>query len=301
MKATIMERPGTAIGNEADRKEMIKAMWRESFDVDGRWLDMYFDRVYRSDDLLTLTAGDDDDVVASSLLLQRYTFCFHSSPLPMAYISGATTRRQYRGRGYMKQLMKGALEAAYGRGDAMAALIPSSRRLFAYYERLGFSTVFYVDEDRYTEKHRFDYTGSYTAVDPAENHEVYAAVDAMLRERDNVVLHTYDDFQAILADVTLDGGRTIALRDDATGLIAAVALTVPSGDGRTVVRELLSSTDDARNAALAFAAGLYPGLPVTVIAPPYEGRIPIHARGMARIVNARKFLEAYAGRYPKLS
>lgn len=281
-------------------KETVKQMWRESFAVDVRWLDMYFDKVYRHEDVLTLTAGDDDDVIASSLLLQRYTLYFHSSPVPMGYISGATTRRQYRDRGYMKQLMRDALEESYSRGDALVALIPASRRLFYYYDRLGFSTVFYIDEERYTDKHVFEYTGGYTAIDPVGSHEVYAAVDSMLRIRDNVVLHTYDDFQSILADVTLDGGHTIVLRDNNTGGIVAVALVAPAEE-RIIVRELLSTNNDARMAALEYTRKLYPGRPMSVIAPPDVRHIPIHARGMARIVNARKLLSAYALRYPKLS
>ncbi len=282
-----------------DVRNTVRQMWREAFAPDERWLDMYFDRVYNHDDLLTLTAGDDDDIIASSLLLQRYTMYFHSSPVPMGYISGAVTRRRYRDRGYMKQLMRDALEEACDRGDAIVSLIPSSRRLFMYYGRLGFSTVFYIDEERYTGVHRFEYDGSYSAVDPLCSHEVYAAVDSMLRRRDNVVLHTYDDFQSILADVTLDGGHTIALRDVNTGGIAAVALAVPSGE-RIVVRELLAVDNDARQAALDRVSGLYPSRPVSVMAPPDVRAIPVHARGMARIVNARMLLEAYAAHYPGL-
>lgn len=293
----------TAIATASNLKEEIKEMWRESFDVDERWLDMYFDRKYRKEDVLTLSAGDDDDIIASSLLLQRYSLYFHQTPLPMGYISGAATRREYRDRGYMAQLLTLALEYAYERGDALVALIPSQRSLYGYYERHGFSTVFYIDEERYTDRHTFDYTGSYEAVNPRDNHEVFVAVDSMLRDRDNVVLHTYDDFQAILADVTLDGGHTVVLRDTNTGEIASVALAAPAtGEERRVtVREILSRDEDARNAALEHIRGLYEGYSITVVTTPDDRRIPIHARGMARIVNARKVLKAYAARYPKVS
>ncbi|MDE7473780.1 MAG: GNAT family N-acetyltransferase [Muribaculaceae bacterium] len=281
-------------------KETVMEMWRESFKVDEQWLKMYFDRVYRDDDVLTMTAGDDDDVIASSLLLQRYTLYFHSMPVPMGYVSGATTRREYRDRGYMRELMNRALEFAYDRGDAVVALIPENRRLFFYYDRLGFSTVFYVDEERYTDVHRFEYTGRYTAVNPADSHEVFSAFDRMMRRRDNVVVHTYADLQNILLDVTMDGGHTIVLRNDNNGEIEAIAMVVPK-DERIVVRELLADNVDARDAALEHARQLFPGKPVTVVAPPDEHNIPIHSRGMARLVNARKLLAAYAARYPKLS
>lgn len=284
-------------------KNEIKELWQETFDVTPRWLDMYFDSKYRDEDVMTLSAGDDDDVIASALLLQRYSFYFHSTPLPMGYVSGAVTRREYRDRGYMKQLMREAIEYAYERGDALVALIPEERSLYGYYERQGFSTLFYIDEERYTDRHKFEYTGTYEAVDPRGNREVFKAMDAMLRARDNVVLHGYDDFQAILADVSLDGGHTVALRDTDTGKIAAIALAAISSEDRerVTVRELLALDEDARLAALAHVSNLYPGHAITVIAPPDTRHIPVHARAMARLVNARKLLSAYAARYPRLT
>lgn len=284
---------------ESLRKE-IKEMWREAFKVTPEWLDMYFKKVYHQSDLLTIMATDDDDIIAGSLLMQRYNMYFHSTPIPVAYISGATTRREYRDRGYMKQLMRDALAASYERGDVLMTLIPADRHLYFYYDRFGFSTVFYIDEERYTQKHIFPFTQEYEVVNPADNHDVFQFVDSMLRKRNNVMLHTYEDFQNIISDALLDGGSTTALRNVATGKIESMVIAAPDNE-RVTVKELLSSTDDARNAALAHVRTLFPGHPLTVISPADSRSIPIHARGMARIINARKLLSAYAAHYPKLS
>lgn len=290
---TTTQLSGKALCNE------IKEMWRETFDVTPEWLDMYFNKVYRQADLMTLTAGDDDDVIASSLLLQRYNMYFHSTPIPVGYISGAATRRRYRDRGYMKQLMQESMQASYNRGDVLLTLIPADRHLYFYYDRLGFSTVFYIDEERYTEKHRFPHEGRYDIVNPADNHDVFQFVDEMLRKRDNVILHDYNDFQNVIADTLLDGGSVSALRNHTTGEIESLVIAAP-GDDRVTVRELLYKTDDARNAALDHVRTLNPGRPMTVVSPAGSRNIPLHARGMARIINARKLLAAYAARYPKL-
>lgn len=277
----------------------IKEMWRETFRVSDEWLDMYFKKVYRQADLMTITAGDDDDVIASSLLLQRYNMYFHSAPIPVGYVSGAATLRRYRDRGYMKQLMHDALFASFERGDVLMTLIPASRHLYFYYDRLGFTTVFYVDEERYTEKHTFPMQFRYDVVNPRESHEVFQFVDDKLKERDNVMLHTYDDFQNIISDTLLDGGSATALANHHTGEIEAFILAAPANE-RVSVRELLYTNEDARNAALSHVMTLFPGMPLTVISPADSRRIPIHARGMARIINARKLLAAYAARYPRL-
>ncbi|MDE6802128.1 MAG: GNAT family N-acetyltransferase [Muribaculaceae bacterium] len=283
---------------ESLRKE-IKNMWKEVFDTTDEWLDMYFKRVYSQADLLTLTASDDDDEIVSSLLLQRYNMYFHSMPIAVGYISGAATRKQYRDRGYMKQLMHDAIVRSYDRGDVLLTLIPANRSLYFYYDRLGFSTVFYVDEERYTEKHEFAYDGIYESVEAKENHDVYQFMDEKLKELDNVILHSYIDFQNIIADAEADGGRVFALKDADEGKIAALAIAAPS-DERLTVRELLYASEDARNAVLTRVMRAYPGLPMTIVMPAGRRSVPIHARGMARIINARKLLSAYAARYPKM-
>lgn len=277
----------------------IKQMWRDVFTVSDDWLDMYFKRVYHQADLRMLTASDDDDLIASSLILQRYNMYFHSMPIPVGYISGAATRKQYRDRGYMRQLMHDAIFSSYVRGDVLLTLIPASRNLYFYYDRLGFATVFYVDEERFTEKHEFVFEGNYEQVEPKESHDVYQFMDSKLKERDNVVLHSYIDFQNVIADAEIDGGRVIALKDANDGKIAALAIAAPDKD-RLTVRELLYISDDARNAVLSRVMRVFPGLPLTVVMPAGSRSVPIHARGMARIVNARKLLSAYASRYPKM-
>lgn len=280
-------------------KENIKAIWREVFNPTNEWLEMYFGNVYRDEDLMTLTAGDDDDVIASALLLQQYKMQFHGVDVPVAYVSGAVTRRQYRGRGYMKELMNSALREAYDRGDVMMTLIPADRHLYFYYDKFGFSTVFYIDEERYTELHTFPVIGDYADVTPADSDEVYRAVDAMTRRRDNVMVHSRQDFSNILLDNSLDGGQAIVLRDNATGEIAAFALAVVV-DNRVMVKELLYTNPDARDAALRRVTQHFPGKPLTILAPPDSRHIPIRAQGMGRIINVGKLLSGYAARYPKI-
>lgn len=280
-------------------KEQIKDMWRDSFRASEEWTDMYFDKVFKPEDAIYMMASDDDELIASSLLLQRYMYYFHQVPIAAGYVSGATTRRDYRDRGYMNELMRDAMSIAYDRGDTIMTLIPANRSLYFYYDKLGFSTIFYVDEARYTALHQFEYTGKYHLIDAPDSHDVFHAVDSMLRSQDNVMLHTYDDFQNILKDNTLDGGRAIVLVDDNTSEIVAFALAVP-GKERVTVRELLYTSLDARNAALETIRRIYTERPITVILRPSDRNIPIHARGMGRIINAKKLLEAYASRYPHI-
>lgn len=122
-----------------NKREEIKRIWSECFDDSPEYVDMYFDRVYNDADGMTLERGGR---VVSSLLLQKYRLMVQRSEVGMSYIAGAGTRRNARGNGYMSALIVEALGRSATRGDAVCALIPANDRLYSYYKRFGFTTVF---------------------------------------------------------------------------------------------------------------------------------------------------------------
>ncbi len=278
-----------------EKQQSVKKIWRECFNDTPQWIDMYFSRVYNDDDAFVLTK---DDKVVSSLLLLRYKMNFHGELIPVSYVSGAATRPHYRGNGNMTSLMTDAIRSAYDRGDVLMTLIPAQRRLYFYYDKFNFSTVFYIDEERYTPLHSFDSDGAYSVCD-IHDADVYETFSNLLMARNCSIAHSGADFDNILEDNRLDGGKAIALRDDASGNVAAIVIGHVNDD-RLVISELLAVSDDARNAAINELRKYFPHMPITVIAPPDNRRIPVHARGMARIVNVKKLFEVYARRYPRL-
>ena len=65
---------------------------------------MFFTRVYRDDDVMVLRPDGNGSRPASALLLQRYAMNFHGATVGCAYICGAATRRNERGKGLMTRL-----------------------------------------------------------------------------------------------------------------------------------------------------------------------------------------------------
>ena len=200
------------------KKDEIKRLWADTFGDSREFVDMYFDRVYRDSDAMTILS--DDGHLVSSLLLQPYSLFFHKRQASVSYIAGAMTRRNMRGRGLMTSLMIDALEASRGRGDLLTLLIPASDYLYSYYARFGFAAVVFTDIMRYTSLHSFAPADSPASDDftPVENifdDKVYEAMAAMERDlKQSVVLHSYRDFLNILDDLRLDGGRCEAVADD---------------------------------------------------------------------------------------
>ena len=276
-------------------------IWQESFTDSRQYVAMYFDRVYRDDEAVTLT--DESGATVSSLLLQHYNMSFHGATVPVGYIAGAATRRAQRGRGYMSRLMATALREAATRGDMLVSLIPSRSALYYFYEKFGFSTVFYTREQRFTSLHAFPVEGEYTAVeaDTVAGEDLWSAFDRFQRARSCYILHSHRDMDNIRADLQEDGGDYVVVEvddEDHGPRIVAMAWAVMHDD-LLVVNDVMGEDTDARMGALRELRRLHPDVPFLVLGHPSDavgGRLM--PRGMARVVNAGMLLESVAARYP---
>ncbi|MDE7368179.1 MAG: GNAT family N-acetyltransferase [Muribaculaceae bacterium] len=270
----------------------VKAIYREAFDDSMAYVEMYFNRVYREED--ACVGYDPTGKIVSSLLLQQYEFNFGDNRVSMGYIAGAATRKSHRGQGYMGRLLNDALNISYERGDQFCALIPAHRWLYDYYNHFGFSTVFYIQEKRYTSVHEFNFDGEFERIDNIATPEIYETFNTLNNIRRPCVAHSYEDYLNIIEDNRMDNGLTFALRDKADGMIVAIVFAVVTS-GRVVVRDLLAVDPNVESAALAIISDEYPEMGITVIAPAEDTWTgPIESRGMMRIVNALEVLKTLA-------
>lgn len=296
------------------KKEQVKMLWEQSFGR-GAWTDWFFDSVFDDSESMVLT---EQGQVLSTLLLQKRRFRFCGHDMAMAYIAGATTARKERGRGLMGKLMIQALREAYARGDAFCSLIPASRHLYFYYDRFGFATVFYVNEERYTSVHLFEHTvdteqGDFKPEDLSSHaanvvafKEVqpdFHAYSEVIKGQDYIVVHSEPQWQRILEDAALDGGKVYAV-SDGKGYALATAVF---GNDVVSVRSLLATKDyeyatEARNTVLAKIAAAYPDKSLTVwTLPATSDNSPrLRSRGMMRIVDAHAVLQAIASQHPDI-
>lgn len=276
-----------------NQKESIKKLWAETFADSREYIDMYFDRVYRDEDAMTVTTGGK---LESSLLLQRYGMLFQNAEVPIGYVAGAMTRRASRGKGLMSALMRDAIRVCHERGDMLITLIPAHDWLYFFYDRFGFSTVFFVDPQRFTALHTFAPEGTYHQVDDLYDDKVFDAFSRFERGRKCSVLHSRRDFLNIIDDNRMDGGKFVVMADE-SGEIVSMAWAVV-GDVVTVT-ELMGTSHDSREGALAALRSMLPDKAFKVLAPPLAEYRHLYDRGMARIVNARLCLEKIAANNPQ--
>lgn len=273
-----------------DKKTQVRRIYNATFRGDQAWNDWFFDHVYDDDEAMTL---DVDGHAVSCMFLHGYTLSFLGSELPMAYVSGAATERNERNKGYMGRLLARGLRAARDRGDALVSLVPATRRLFFYYDRMGFATVVFLDINRYTSCHRFVCEAGYSYAVPE-----YAMLSALERRRGCTVLHSRRDWDNIMADLHHERGECVAVLD-AGGRVAAMAMA--TGGNHITVREVLGDDGAAVECALARLQELLgPDKSMTVWRMPVGRRAMLRERGMMRIVNAQKVFEAMAAFDPAI-
>lgn len=281
-----------------DKKSEYRKIYKESFGDSDEFTEMFFDKVCREKEIMML---DIDGILASALLLKRFMMNFHGEIIPTGYICAAATARKMRGRGYMSDLILETLKKSFENGDYFVSLIPAERSLYPFYDRFGFTTVFYIQEERYTSAHKFrDGEGFFSFIYSATDDKVRKAFNLLSSLRSGTLLFDNDDYDIIVEDNRLDNGEIVSAYNPETDSIDAVAVAVFDSE-RIIVRDILYVSDIAREAVLSEVKRRFGEYPVTVIARPDDcANVRIEARGMGRIVNLFSVLETIAATSPKL-
>ncbi len=262
----------------------IRQLFKDNFNVSREWLDFYFSTAFDESCALTV---EHDGTIVSALMLDEYRMKLGDAFIDTGYIFGASTARRQRGKGLMSGLIKDALARARNCGYALVNLIPASDRLYFYYQRFGFTNVFYCDQRRYTSAHRFNIKGSYRRVDIDYNG--FNRLELMRRA---TVIHSRADFDNAVSDIILSGGTAMAVADD-DGDICGMAFAAPDNDNLRV-KLLLATDDNAADAVLGELKNEYPDMMFVVDACPGSKPDALCPSGMTRITDVRLLLDAVA-------
>lgn len=270
--------------------DAVRQLFCSSFHESPEWVDCFFTHAYREENALVRYV---DSQPASCLLLEPYSFKIGNATVSMSYLSCAATAPRFRSHGLMSRLITDALHRASGCGSAFVALIPASERLYFFYDRFGFSTVFYTRPQRYTSQHCFTTDDSYIQASPT-----FEAFNALETQRACTVIHSCRNFDNIVADTRLSGGQIISLSAISDGTPAAM-LFANIASTHITVRELLSVSQQAQQSALACLRGVAGHKPIVVdTAPCGDSTIGLHSRGMIRITDALTLFRAIASQSP---
>lgn len=273
-------------------KEQVKQLWKKCFDDTKEFIEMYFRLRYTDDvNMVLRTEGR----VISALQLIPYPMTFMGEVIPTAYISGACTDPDFRGKGVMKQLLSDSFLRMTQQKVPLSTLIPAEPWLFDYYKKAGYATVFSYSLTplRITDNAKADNT--YSVVTPGTfEAEAYQYYNRKQAARPLYLQHTEEDFNVILEDLFMSGGKYFIAKQQEE--IKGIAFAVPHGT-EVIINELVAENEESKQALVNAVHRFFTSSNVVVIAPP-AADTENHQLGMARIIDAEKILTLYAKANP---
>lgn len=281
-----------------EKKEAVRRIVKESFGYSDALMKKMFDPLYDDSDAMLLEKGGQP---VSTLMMRHNDFLFHDQIVGMSCISLCATRRASRGNGFMSELVTESLHESRRRGDMLTALVPTRDWLYFFFDRLGFSTVFYNDRQRFTSLHTFGSGEGYHPVDNPLADEVFEALHDMEKHRGCAVLHSAADFRLSVENAADEPGKAFVAVADGSRRVAAMAWAILSADGELLtVTDLLGIDRQAMRGAMHELRRRFPDVAVQILAVPGDTHRRLYACGMARIVNVAQCLEIVAAANPEL-
>lgn len=274
-------------------KEKVKALWKLCFDDSEEFIEMYFRLRYNNEVNIAIESGNE---VISALQMIPYPMTFCGSSIQTAYISGACTHPDYRGKGVMKELLSQSFSRMVHNKAALSTLIPAEPWLFDYYAVMGYAPIF-----RYSEKELTEQDGAVNRVISvkkltSEKEVAYLYFNRKMMERPCCIQHTPTDFNVILADLEISGGMSFIAVDKEE--ISGIALVYPTEQG-SQISELFAESEEIEKALIhRIQIETGTGKP-TLLAPP-SADCKQEVLGMARIIDAKTILQLFAAFHPEV-
>ena len=117
---------------EMEEHGKTRKLWEEVFSEDSReFLDYYY-YIKTKDNAIYVI--EEDDAIRSMLQLNPYELQVEDARLRSEYIIGVATQKEYRSRGYMRQLLTKAMQNLYDRKDAFTFLMPAAEAIYTPYD-----------------------------------------------------------------------------------------------------------------------------------------------------------------------
>lgn len=287
-------------------KEQVKALWKLCFEDSEEFVEMYFKLRYKNEVNVAIQSGDE---VISALQMLPYPMTFCGETVQTSYISGACTHPEFRGKGVMRELLSQSFARMLRNGVYFSTLIPAEPWLFDYYKRMGYATVFeysvkeislpefIVSKDIVVDVAPMiqDITPKTQDASGSCLNAPYSYLNKKLSERPCCIQHTWEDFQVIMADLSISGGNLFVAKQ--AGEIRGVAI-IYREEKRILISELAAEDKDAEY-SLLYAVKQHTGCNRMSLLLPPDNTLPRHSLGMARIINVKEVLRIYASAFPK--
>lgn len=109
-----------------------QSLWEQVFSEDSQEFVDYYYYIKTKDN--TIYVIEEDDEIRAMLQLNPYQVKLQGSVVPSDYIAGVATQAEYRGRGYMRNLLIHALQDQYSQKMPFTFLMPAAEAIYYPYD-----------------------------------------------------------------------------------------------------------------------------------------------------------------------
>ncbi len=234
-------------------KQEVYRMWKTIFaDDDGGYTDFYFKTYYRNQETFVKKIQDE---VVGCLSKHPHAIMLHGRMLRCSMIVGVAVKPQWRGRGFMRELMETALDEA----DHQELITMIQAYQPSLYEPFGFETVYRRRNwtIRRTEVRRIrpDVT---TLLFPKDCLKLYGQ---FVSRFNGYVIRDLNYFETLMKEVEAENGKMIAYYHERQ-IEGYAALYLENG--RIVIRECLYLHSTALLHMVNYALSLKPEITLQV-------------------------------------
>ena len=215
-------------------KEQVKALWKLCFEDSEEFVEMYFKLRYKNEVNVAIQSGDE---VISALQMLPYPMTFCGETVQTSYISGACTHPDFRSKGVMRELLSQSFARMLRNGVQFSTLIPAEPWLFDYYKHMGYASVFQYSVKEMTLPEFIPSKEITVNVVSEPQDEVYSFLNKKLSERPCCIQHSAEDFQVVMADLSISRGNLFVARQ--ANEIRGIAI-IYKGENCIIINELLA-------------------------------------------------------------
>ena len=180
--------------SDNDTLPLVKSMWKTCFDDTDEYISLIFDRKYKHENTLLYM---EDCLPVAALQMMPYTLSFYGETVSFSYLAGLCTLPEYRGRGYMAELIHHSHRLMEEREIALSLLVPADEWLFGYYNRFGYEQV--------TDKSNEPIASVKDIIDTSGNIEdAYRTFDTVFNKQNLTVQKDLADFVTIVDEMAME-------------------------------------------------------------------------------------------------
>lgn len=230
--------------------EKAKKIWRENFLDSDNEVDFYFKNLYDKHKYLVL---EENDEIKASLHENPYKLNINGTIFESHYIVGVAVSPEYRGKGYMDELIKECLKESFKRDIPFLFLSPINPEI---YRKYGFEYVTKLNTFRLTTQeipyNKIERAYDIKRVELNSEDEVYRdLIDVYVNHMEDYFLSVERDekyYRDWVREIESDGGEIYALylNEEIKGYVALY-----KGENLTV-REIFAKDRRAMENLLAF-------------------------------------------------